>query len=143
MLPVVVQCTFITTRARTRKQSFWRGAFAVAHSCRRKFFKHVHNLFTHALGSSSPAGLRLEISCESDKKKMNFIFNFGKKIFLTGKRSARVVAKTRNSLLKDFVSQPRRIRNRRDEQKSLLVGCASRVDRIRLCGQFLASASGA
>jgi hypothetical protein len=30
-------------------------------------------------------GLRLEISCESDKKKMNFIFNFSKKIFLTGK----------------------------------------------------------
>jgi hypothetical protein len=91
-----------TALARTRKQSFWRGAFAVVHSCRRKFFKHVHNLFTHALGSSSPAGLRLEISCESDKKKMNFIFNFGKKIFLTGKRSARVVAKTRNSLLKKF-----------------------------------------
>jgi hypothetical protein len=33
----------------------------------------------------SPAGLRLEISCESDKKKMNFIFDFDKKIFLTKK----------------------------------------------------------
>jgi len=29
--------------------------------------------------------LRVEISCESDKKKMNFIFNFDKKIFLTVK----------------------------------------------------------
>jgi len=140
---VVVQCMLTTALARIRKQSFWRGAFAVVHSCRRKFFKHVHNLFTHALWSSSPAGLRLEISCETDKKKMNFIFNFGKKIFLTGKRSALVVAKTKNSLLKNFVNQPRRIRNRRDEQNSLLVGCASRVDRIHLCGQFLASASGA
>jgi hypothetical protein len=37
------------------------------------------------LWSSSPAGLRLEISCESDKKKMNFIFNYDQKIFLTGK----------------------------------------------------------
>ena len=37
------------------------------------------------LWSSSPAGLRLEISCESDKKKMNFIFNYDKKIFLTEK----------------------------------------------------------
>jgi hypothetical protein len=33
----------------------------------------------------SPAGLRLEISCESDKKKMNFIFNCEEKIFLTKK----------------------------------------------------------
>ena len=85
MLPVVVQCTFITTRARTRNQSFWQGAFAVVRSWGRKFLKHVHNLFTHALWSSSPAGLRLEISCESDKKKMNFIFNYDKKIFLTEK----------------------------------------------------------
>jgi len=29
--------------------------------------------------------LRLEISSESDKKKMNFIFDYDKKIFLTGK----------------------------------------------------------
>ena len=59
--------------------------FAVVHSCCRKFLKHVHNLFTHALWLPSPAGLRLEISCESDKKKMNFIFNYDKKIFLTEK----------------------------------------------------------
>jgi hypothetical protein len=71
---------FTKTLARTRNQSLCPGAFPVVHSCRWKFFKHVHNLFTHALGSSSPAGLRLEISCESDKKKMNLIFNYGKKI---------------------------------------------------------------
>jgi len=33
----------------------------------------------------SPAGLRLEIRCETDKKKMNFIFNRDEKIFLTRK----------------------------------------------------------
>ena len=33
----------------------------------------------------SPAGLRLEIRCESDKKKMNLIFNFEEKNFLTMK----------------------------------------------------------
>ena len=85
MPPVVVRCVFITTRARTRDQSFWRGAFAVVRSCCWNFLKHVHNLFTHALWSSSPVGLRLEISCESDKKKMNLIFNFDQKIFLTEK----------------------------------------------------------
>ena len=85
MAPVVVQCMFVATRSCTRNQSLWQAAFAVVHSCCRKFIKHVHNLFTHALWSFSPAGLRLEISCESDKKKMNFIFNFDKKIFLTGK----------------------------------------------------------
>jgi len=76
---------FAATLARTCNRSFWRGAFAVVHSCRRKFVKHVHNLFTHTLWSSSPAGLRLEIGCGSDKKKMNFIFNYGKKNFLTEK----------------------------------------------------------
>jgi len=81
----VVQPIFTTKLAPTRNQSICRGAFAVVHSYCRKFLKHVHNLFTHALWLSSPAGLRLEISCESDKKKMNLIFDCEKKIFLTGK----------------------------------------------------------
>jgi len=38
--------------------------------------------------------LRLEISCESDKKKMNLNFNQAKKIFLTEKLSVRVCVKT-------------------------------------------------
>ena len=80
-----MQCTFTTTLVRIRNQSFCRGVFHVVHSCCREFLKHVHNLFTHALWLPSPAGLRLEISCESDKKKMNFIFNYGQKIFLTEK----------------------------------------------------------
>jgi hypothetical protein len=76
---------FTTKLMRNSNQSFCRGVFPVVHSCCRKFIKHVHNLFTHALWLPSPAGLRLEISCESDKKKMNFIFDYDKKIFLTGK----------------------------------------------------------
>jgi hypothetical protein len=80
-----VQRAHTAILSRTRNQSFWREAFSLVHSCCRKFLKHVHKLFTHALWSSSPAGLRLEIRCESDKKKMNFIFNYDQKIFLTGK----------------------------------------------------------
>jgi hypothetical protein len=107
------------------------------------FFKHVHNLFTRALWLPSPVGLRLEISCESDKKKMNLIFDYDKKFPLTekmkhafrGKRKKRCVKKSR-------ASQSRRIRNRRDEETSLLIVCAPRVDRLNLCGQFPASASG-
>ena len=135
---------FTTTLARTRNQSFWQGAFAVVHSCCRKFLKHVHNLFTRALWLPSPAGLRLEISCESDKKKMNFIFDYDKKIFLTGKMKHACRRENKKQCVEKIsLSQPRRIRNRRNEQTSLLIGCASRVDRIRLCAQFLASASGA
>src|SRR6266436_5145003 len=81
----VVQCMFTTKLARSSNQSFCRGVFPVVHSCYRKFLKHVHNLFTRPLWLPSPAGLRLEISCESDKKKMNFIFDYDKKFFLTGK----------------------------------------------------------
>src|SRR5215831_6554976 len=113
MPAVVVQCRFITTRVRSRSQSFWRGAFAVIRSCCRKFPKHVHNLFTHALWLSSPAGLRLEISCESDKKKMNLIFDYDKKIFLTGKRRTRVGVKTETECRKNFEgTQTSTIRNR-------------------------------
>ena len=80
-----MQCTFTTTLVRIRNQSFCRGVFPVVHSCCREFLKHVHNLFTYALWLPSPAGLRLEIRCESDKKKMNFIFDYDQKIFLTEK----------------------------------------------------------
>jgi hypothetical protein len=46
--------------------------------------------------------LRLEIALESDKKKMHFIFNYDQKIFLTGKRSARVDLKTEIVVSKKF-----------------------------------------
>lgn len=108
-----------------------------------EIFKHVHNLFTHALCSSSPAGLRLEISCESDKKKMNFIFNFGKKIFLTEKMKHACRRESKKQCVEKSREPVATIRNCGNEQTWLLIGCASRVDRIRLCAHFLASASGA
>ena len=107
------------------------------------FLKHVHNLFTRALWLPSPAGLRLEISCESDKKKMNLIFDYDKKFSLTEKMKHACRRKKKKWCVKKFCArQPRRIRNRRDEETSLLIVCASRVDRLSLCGQFPASASG-
>jgi hypothetical protein len=93
---------FTTKLMGSSNQSFCRGVFPVVHSCCRKFLKHVHNLFTHALWLPSPVGLRLEISCESDKKKMNFIFNYDKKIFLTGKMKRACRRETKNSALKKF-----------------------------------------
>jgi hypothetical protein len=87
------------------------------------------------------SGLRLEISCESDKKKMNFIFNYDQKIFLTEKMNARVVAKPRNSVLKTFREPTATDSESPQRTDSLLISYASRVDRIRLCAQFLASAS--
>ena len=107
------------------------------------FLKHVHNLFTRALWLPSPVGLRLEISCESDKKKMNLIFNYDKKFPLTEKMKHASRRKKKKRCVKKFrARQPRRIRNRRDEETSLLIVCAPRVDRLNLCGQFPASASG-
>jgi len=85
--------------------------------------------------------LRLEISCESDKKKMNFIFNYDKKISLTAKmkRASRrenkkqCVEEFRASVATDFESPQRTL--------PCCIRSASRVDRARLCAQFLASAS--
>jgi hypothetical protein len=56
---------------------------------------------------SSPAGLRLEIGRKSDKKKMNLIFNYVKKIFLTGKCAARVGIKTERACRKDVAQRNR------------------------------------
>jgi hypothetical protein len=50
----------------------------------------------------SPAGLRLEISCESDKKKMNFIFNPKEKIFLTRKMKRACLAKKNQWVRENF-----------------------------------------
>ena len=139
----VAQRICITKLARSSNQSFCRGVFPVVHSCCLKFLKHVHNLFTHALRSSSPAGLRLEISCENDKKKMNLIFNYSQKIFLTGQMKHACRCKNRNSVLKKIRAiQTATIQNHRGEQTSSLIACASRVDRIGLCAQFPGAASG-
>jgi len=106
------------------------------------FLKHVHNLFTRALWLPSPAGLRLEISCESDKKKMNLIFDYDKKFSLTEKMKHACRRKKKKRCVKKFrARQARRIRNRRGEESSLLIPCLSRVDRIGLCAQFPASPS--
>jgi hypothetical protein len=93
---------FTTKLVRSSNQSFCRGVFPVVHSYWWKFLRHVHNLFTHALWLPSPAGLRLEISCESDKKKMNFIFDYDKKIFLTGKMKHACRREAKKNVLNKF-----------------------------------------
>lgn len=70
--------------------------------------------FVAALAS----GLRLEISFETDKKKMNFIFNRDKKIFLTKKMKRACATKNKITACfeKIFVrAEPRLIRSRRDK----------------------------
>jgi hypothetical protein len=62
--------------------------------------RNVHNLFTGALVSSSPAGLRLEIAFKIDKKKSEkkeFYFSSQTKIFLTRKRNTRARGKTKKN----------------------------------------------
>ncbi len=132
--------------SRRRSVSLYQQArahpFPVVHCRYRMFLKHVHNLFTRALWLPSPAGLRLEISCESDKKKMNLIFDYDKKFPLTEKvKHASWRKRKKRCVRKSRARQPRRIRDRRDEETSLLIVCAPRVDRLNLCGQFPASAS--
>jgi hypothetical protein len=137
-----VKGLFTSNPARMRNRSFYRGVFRVVHSRCLKFLRNVHNLFTCDIWLPSPAGLRLEISCESDKKKMNFIFDYDKKIFLTGKMKHPCRRENRNSVSEKFrASQTATIRNRRGEQISVLIACPSRVDRIGLCAQFPASPS--
>jgi hypothetical protein len=84
--------------------------------------------------------LRLEISCEIDKKKMNFIFNYDKKNFLTAKRTTRVCAKT-ETVCKNISATETATES--PQQIHFTANCLpSRVDRIGLCAEFPASASG-
>jgi hypothetical protein len=99
----------------------------------------IHTRFVAALAS----GLRLEIGCESDKKKMNFIFNYDKKIFLTEKMKHACRRETKKQCVKTISPADRDGFGVAATTDSLLINSASRVDRIGLCAQFLASASGA
>jgi hypothetical protein len=86
--------------------------------------------------------LRLEISCEIDKKKMNFIFDYDQKNFLTAKRTTRVGAKTETVCQKISANETATDSESPRQTHSLPIVCASRVDRIGLRAQFPASASG-
>jgi hypothetical protein len=70
----------------------------------------------------SPAGLRLEISCETHKKKMNLIFDFDKKIFLTGKMSTRVGVKTEQCVEKNS-RNPNRYHSKSPRQTDFVADC--------------------
>jgi hypothetical protein len=89
-------------------------------------------------------GLETRNQLRKRQEKNEFNFQLRQKNFLDWENEARVPSRKQETVCKKkFVSQPRRIRDRRNGQTSLLIGCASRVDRIRLCAQFLASARGA
>jgi hypothetical protein len=89
------------------------------------------------------SGLTLEIGCESDKKKMNFIFKYDKKIFLTEKMKHTSRRESKKQGAKTISPADRDGLGVAATTDSLLVSCASRVDRIGLCAQFLGSAGGA
>jgi hypothetical protein len=65
-------------------------------------FSEMFTTYSHALWLPSPAGLRLEIRSESDKKKMNFIFNRKEKIFLTQKMKRACRQKKKQRLPEGF-----------------------------------------
>ncbi len=119
-------------------RSFWSCSFLlpeVSQTCSQV----IHTRFVAALAS----GLRLEISCESDKKKMNFIFNYAQKISLTEKMKRACRRENKKQCVERILRANRDGFGIAATTDSLLISCASRVDRIRLCAQFLAFASGA
>ena len=99
----------------------------------------IHTRFVAALAS----GLETRNQLRKRQEKNEFYFRLRPKKFLTGKMKHACRRKTKKQCVQKFRERARGIRNHRNEQTSLLFGCASRVDRIRLCAQFLASASGA
>jgi hypothetical protein len=121
------------------------AAFYVVHSYNWKFLRSVHNLFTCTLLPPSPAGLRVEISCETDKKKINFIFNCSEKIFLTKKpsRAWPEVKETNNGFRENFRANRTAMHSESQLELEWLPGPERhlRVDRSGLFAQFSASVS--
>ena len=105
-------------------------------------FSNMFTTYSHAFVVVLASRLRLEISHESDKKKMNLILNFDKKIFLTEKmKDARWCEKKNSVSKKPGASQIAAIRDRRAARISLPIVCECRVDRTGLCVKFPAAAS--
>jgi hypothetical protein len=89
------------------------------------------------------SGLETRNQLRKRQEKNEFYFRLQQKNFLTGKMKQVCRRENRNSVSKKFrASQTAMIRDRRDEQTSMLIPRASRVDRIGLCAQFPGSASG-
>ena len=98
----------------------------------------IHTCFVVFLAG----GLETRNQLRKRQEKNEFNFRLGQKIFLTGKMRHACRRENRNSVSKNFREmRTATIRNRRGEQTSSLIACASRVDRIGLCTQFPASAS--
>jgi hypothetical protein len=89
------------------------------------------------------SGLETRNQLRNSQEKNEFNFQLRQKIFLTGKMKHACRCENRNSALKKIrATQTATIQNRRGEQTSSLIACASRVDRISLFAEFPASASG-
>jgi hypothetical protein len=88
--------------------------------------------------------LRVEISCETDKKKINFIFNYSHKIFLTKKmrRACADGKRTNTRCEKIFVRADPHSQSQHEVSWAADPVQHLRVDRTGLCAQFPASASG-
>jgi hypothetical protein len=89
------------------------------------------------------SGLETRNQLRNPQEKNEFNFRFRQKNFLDWKNEYACRCENRNSASKESrATQIATIRDRRGEKISLLIVCASRVDRINLCTQFSASASG-
>jgi hypothetical protein len=89
------------------------------------------------------SGLETRNQLQKRQEKNEFYFQLWRKNFLDGENEARLsLRKQEMAYLKNFVSQSRLILRRRNERFAA-DRLRTRVDRIDLCAQFLASASGA
>ena len=99
----------------------------------------IHMRFVAALAS----GLETRNQLRNPQEKNEFNFRFPRKNFLDWKNEHACRRENRNSgLNKIRATQTATLQDRRGEQTSSLIACASRVDRIGVCAQFPASASG-
>ena len=97
----------------------------------------IHTRFGVVLAS----GLETRNQLQKRQEKNEFYFQFRQENFVDWENDARVSSRKQKTVYwEHFVSQRRRVSNHRTNT-SLLIGCASRVDPIHLCGQFLGSAS--
>jgi hypothetical protein len=100
----------------------------------------IHTPFVAALAS----GLETRNQSRKRQEKNEFYFQLRQKNFLDGKKKRAFRPENRSGVSKKFrAGQTATIPDLRGKQMLALIPHAPRVDRIGLCGQFLASARGA
>jgi hypothetical protein len=119
------------------------GEFSMLFILAAGSFSNMFTTYSHMLCGCPRQRLETRNQLRKRQEKNEFYFQLRPKNFLTEKMKHVCGRETKKQCVKTFREPTATDSESPQRTDSLLISYASRVDRIRLCAQFLASASGA